>query len=244
MPVDTQLLLGAALGATAAALLCAARPAAAGTAAMAPSTSGERPAAPAATAGPGRLRGKVAVVTGAGAGIGRAIAGRRGDGAVILHGYLRSFVEISYIKRQWDEAEFLALERFAAEGASVVVADFNAENGNATATQIVAAGGVAVFQFTDCTREVDIEALMARAVSEYGRLDVLVNNAVRFVFGHLRGEGNGSKTGTDRDVTDADWSTTGAPRPYTENSWRALTHRLCAAGRRCGGRTCWATCAL
>ena len=46
---------------------------------------------------------------------------------------------------------------------------------------------------------------MARAVTEYGRLDHLINNAVRFVFGHLRGAGNGSGTGSDRDISDEDW---------------------------------------
>ena len=34
---------------------------------------------------------------------------------------------------------------------------------------------------------------------------IQVNNAVQFVFGHLKGAGNGSKTGTDRDITDEDW---------------------------------------
>ena len=47
-----------------------------------------------------------------------------------------------------------------------------------------------------------------RAVEEatraLGGLDVLVNNAVRFVFGHLKGAGNGSGSGTDRDVTASD----------------------------------------
>ena len=36
---------------------------------------------------------------------------------------------------------------------------------------------------------------------------ILVNNAVRFVFGHLKGEGAGSGTGTDRPITLEDWQT-------------------------------------
>ena len=116
------------------------------------------------------LAGRVAVVTGSGIGIGRAVA-----------------------------------ERFAQEGAAVVVGDFNDELGQETVARIEAAGGKAVFQHVDCTQEAEIEALMARAVTEYGRLDHLVNNAVRFVFGHLRGAGNGSGTGSDRDITDEDW---------------------------------------
>ena len=34
----------------------------------------------------------------------------------------------------------------------------------------------------------------------------MVNNAVAFVFGHLRGEGRGSGTGTDRQITADDWA--------------------------------------
>jgi hypothetical protein len=90
-------------------------------------------------------------------------------------------------------------ERFAREGCSVVVGDFNDELGSETVARITAAGGKAVFQHVDCSKEPEIEALMARAVTEYGRLDHLVNNAVRFVFGHLRGAGRGSGTGSDRE---------------------------------------------
>jgi NAD(P)-dependent dehydrogenase (short-subunit alcohol dehydrogenase family) len=67
--------------------------------------------------------------------------------------------------------------RFAQEGASVVVADLNADGGNGVVAQCAAAGGQACFQRTDVAQEADIAALVARAVKEYGRLDVLFNNA-------------------------------------------------------------------
>ncbi len=66
---------------------------------------------------------------------------------------------------------------FAAEGAAVVVADVNAEGGEAVAQQCVANGGRAVFQRTDVTEEEQIVAMLRRAVDEFGRLDVLYNNA-------------------------------------------------------------------
>jgi len=89
----------------------------------------------------GRLDGKVAIVTGSGRGIGRAIA-----------------------------------TRYAAEGASVVVADVNDEDGEATLADIAGAGGTAVFQHVDVTQEPQIKALVDRAVSEFGGLNVMYNN--------------------------------------------------------------------
>lgn len=63
-------------------------------------------------------------------------------------------------------------ERFAAEGARVVVADLNAEAGQAVAARI---GG----HFVRCDVSVgaDVQALVQRAVALHGRLDVVVNNA-------------------------------------------------------------------
>ncbi|HKD69520.1 MAG TPA: SDR family NAD(P)-dependent oxidoreductase [Candidatus Binataceae bacterium] len=67
--------------------------------------------------------------------------------------------------------------RFAREGAKVVVADLNSQGGELVVSEIAAAGGNAVFQRTDVTREADIEAVIDRAVRQYGRLDVTYNNA-------------------------------------------------------------------
>jgi NAD(P)-dependent dehydrogenase (short-subunit alcohol dehydrogenase family) len=90
----------------------------------------------------GRLDGKVAVITGAASGMGKA--------ASLL---------------------------FSREGAHVVLADLNAPGGEATAAEASAAGQRCVFQRTDVSSEPDIEALVARALKEFGRLDVMFNNA-------------------------------------------------------------------
>lgn len=66
---------------------------------------------------------------------------------------------------------------FAREGANVVVADLNAPGGEEVAKLATEAGSKAVFQRTDVSQEADIEALVARALSEFGRLDITFNNA-------------------------------------------------------------------
>jgi NAD(P)-dependent dehydrogenase (short-subunit alcohol dehydrogenase family) len=67
---------------------------------------------------------------------------------------------------------------FAREGANVAAADLNASGGEATAVEASGqGGGRCVFQRTDVSSEADIEALVARAMSEFGRLDVMFNNA-------------------------------------------------------------------
>jgi len=90
------------------------------------------------------LKDKVAIVTGGGKGIGRAIA--------------------------------LGL---AQSGAKVVVASRTADELNAVVSEIVAAGGEAVSKPTDLLQTDQIDALVDTAVSAFGRVDVLVNNAAR-----------------------------------------------------------------
>lgn len=65
---------------------------------------------------------------------------------------------------------------FAAAGATVVIGDVD-PRAEGTASDIVAAGGRAVFQQTDVTQSGQVQALVARAVSEFGSLDVAFNNA-------------------------------------------------------------------
>jgi NAD(P)-dependent dehydrogenase (short-subunit alcohol dehydrogenase family) len=85
----------------------------------------------------GALAGKVALVTGAGAGIGEAIA-----------------------------------RRYADEGARVVVAEIDSAAGQAVADAI---GGVLVA--TDVSNRADVENAVHTALSEYGSVDIVVNNA-------------------------------------------------------------------
>ena len=65
----------------------------------------------------------------------------------------------------------------AREGAAVVAADLNSQGGEQVIGEIAAAGGRAVFQHTEVSSEPDIKALVDRTLSEYGRLDIMFNNA-------------------------------------------------------------------
>lgn len=66
---------------------------------------------------------------------------------------------------------------FGSEQAIVVVADINREQGEETAAQIVSAGGRAVFLQTDVTSPESTKALADETIRQFGRIDVLFNNA-------------------------------------------------------------------
>src|SRR4051794_36282096 len=68
-------------------------------------------------------------------------------------------------------------QRFAREGAQVVVADRVSARANDVAEQIKSAGGRAVAVEADVTQASDIAHMVALALASFGRLDILVNNA-------------------------------------------------------------------
>jgi NAD(P)-dependent dehydrogenase (short-subunit alcohol dehydrogenase family) len=70
-----------------------------------------------------------------------------------------------------------AVQRFAADGLRVVIADVDAERGVETAARVADAGGQALFVRTDVTREEDCARLVAETVDRFGRLDCAFNNA-------------------------------------------------------------------
>jgi len=70
-----------------------------------------------------------------------------------------------------------AAARFAGEGGAVVIADLNVEGGETSVRDCKENGGRAVFHKTDVSAEAEIKALVARAVKEFGRLDIMWNNA-------------------------------------------------------------------
>ncbi len=97
-----------------------------------------------------RLQDRVALVTGAGRGIGKAIA--------------------------------LA---FAREGARVVINDVDRANAEAAAAEVGAAGPKGLAVAADIARREDIGRLVDTVVRERGRIDIVVNNAMKIVPGKL-----------------------------------------------------------
>ena len=66
---------------------------------------------------------------------------------------------------------------FGREGASVVVADMNDDEGKKVESEIAEAGGRAMFVHVDVTSEESWQELIQQTITNFGRLDVLVNNA-------------------------------------------------------------------
>jgi 3-oxoacyl-[acyl-carrier protein] reductase len=68
-------------------------------------------------------------------------------------------------------------KRLAEEGASVVVNDIQSHLGDKVVKEIIASGGKASFKAADVTSNAEVKALVDYAVSHFGRLDVMINNA-------------------------------------------------------------------
>lgn len=66
---------------------------------------------------------------------------------------------------------------FAREGAKVVTSDINDEKGQETVKLIKQAGGDAAYMHADVSQTADVRAMVKFAVQQYGRIDVLYNNA-------------------------------------------------------------------
>jgi len=71
----------------------------------------------------------------------------------------------------------VAAQRFAAEGARVVIAEFSEQAGGETVQLVKDAGGEATFAKVDVSKEDDARAMVDQAIATYGRVDVLYNNA-------------------------------------------------------------------
>lgn len=86
--------------------------------------------------------------------------------------------------------------RFAGAGAQIVVADINNDGAAETVKLVQAQGGEALAVRADVAQRAGNEALVAAATAEFGRLDVLYNNAAVQMSGRLL------------DCTEAEWDLT------------------------------------
>jgi NAD(P)-dependent dehydrogenase (short-subunit alcohol dehydrogenase family) len=68
--------------------------------------------------------------------------------------------------------------RFAREGASVLVADIAEDEGKQVAADLEGLGGAGLFVRTDVTRKDEVERMVSSAHEAWGRVDVLVNDAI------------------------------------------------------------------
>lgn len=83
---------------------------------------------------------------------------------------------------------------FAREGAQVMLADINADQGQQRVAEIEAAGGRAAFMKVDVSSAREMQALVEETIARFGRLDILHNNA-----------GISGGTAFTADISEDDW---------------------------------------
>jgi NAD(P)-dependent dehydrogenase (short-subunit alcohol dehydrogenase family) len=113
--------------------------------------------------------------------------------------------------------------KFAAEGASVLVAARREEKGGEVVRQIVAAGGAAHFVQADVSRAADFERMVACALQTFGRLDCAVNNAGI----------SGPRFTPLAEVTEAQWDEVMGVN--LKGVWLCMKHEIAAMLRGGGG---------
>jgi NAD(P)-dependent dehydrogenase (short-subunit alcohol dehydrogenase family) len=84
----------------------------------------------------------------------------------------------------------------AREGASVCIADVDADGGRQVADEIAASGGQAIFVRTDVGARADVIEMFKRTEEAFGRVDVVHNNAIWF------------RHGTATELDEKDWDGT------------------------------------
>ena len=68
-------------------------------------------------------------------------------------------------------------QRYAAEGAAVLVNDVNDDNGEGVVKSLREAGGKAAYVHADVSKDADTRSMLEAALKEFGRVDIVVNNA-------------------------------------------------------------------
>lgn len=68
-------------------------------------------------------------------------------------------------------------KRLAEEGAIVIIAEIDRERADNVANEIIQSGGRALSVQTDISDEVSVGAMSKRVMAEFGRIDILINNA-------------------------------------------------------------------
>jgi meso-butanediol dehydrogenase/(S,S)-butanediol dehydrogenase/diacetyl reductase len=91
---------------------------------------------------------------------------------------------------------------FAKLGGAIAIADINGENAMRVAAEVTAAGGKAIAIVADVTRAADIDMMITRTTTAFGRLDFLHNNA----FGMPAAQTSTQVATRTADVDDQVWS--------------------------------------